>query len=185
MSLPRRALTGVIATVMLAAGAAPASAVPGSGSCPSAESTRLLTANDGDYKLWVWQTENEQGWDETHLCFSYNALVAGDLVVRHPVQVRVEPTLQPDLDDEACPESLDVEDPIPLLIRAGNGFSNPGFICFGIGDQAVRLTFSTPRGELTPAVVLYLDRFTSVGEAFCAVAGNPFCFGDHIRIPIV
>ena len=189
MSLPRRALTGVIATVVLAAGplagATPASAAPGSGVCPHAESTRLFTANDGEYKLWVWQTENALGWDETHLCFSYNVFVAGDLVVRHPVQGSVMPVLQPDLDDETCPVSLNIQDPVPLVIRTGNWLSNPGYVCFGIGDQAVRLRFGPPRVTLTPAVVLYLDRFTSVGEAFCALPAHQYCFGDHIRVPIL
>lgn len=188
MSLLRRALTGATATVVIAAGllvgATPASAID-SDYCPAADSTRLLTANGGEYKLWVWQTANSQGWTETQICFAAGDVIAGDLIIRHPVQG--VPTVTPTLDDQDCVHLLDIQDPVQLLIQLGYALSgNPVYVCVGAGDQAYRIELIMPDPFLTPAVVLYLDRHTLVGDAFCANApANPYCTLDYIRIPIV
>jgi hypothetical protein len=171
MSL-RRALAAVAATAVttatLLAAAAPARAWY-SWYCPEASSTRLLTADNGEYKLWLYQPDAA----EVHLCYAAGDVVAGEVVFRTGLSGSLLPTVTPVLSDPSCPELFSVQDPVQLVLQLAAQLSNPYSVCVGIGDgTAVRVTVGTPTVAFSPTVELWLDRYTTAGTTFCTALGS-------------
>lgn len=194
MSLLRRVLTGASATVvaagLLTAGAAPASAIT-SAQCVHDSSTRFLTANDGEYKLWTQTIEDDaNNARDLHICFGLGNVVRGDLVVRSRQTASISPELVPIPDDPDCPRLLELQDPIDLMTRLAHDLSGrPAYVCFGVADQTFRLTIGTLPQVTVLDVTLYLDKGTLVTDRFCAVyVGYVNCYtatDEALRFNIV
>lgn len=191
MSQLRRALTGattmaVLAAGLLVAGAAPASAFT-SDQCAHDTSTRLLTGNHGDFKLWLESVEDaEGGYRDTHICFGASTVVRGDLVYRTPITVTPDVEIVPTTAD--CPELISLQDPIDLVTRLGRGEGYPLTICFGVGEEAFQVTVTAPVEQALLDVTLYLDKGTLVVDRFCSVyVGYPQCYlpSDSLRFELV
>lgn len=179
MSLLRRALTGAFATALaataLTALAPPAAAF--SDFCPYDESTRLLTARGRDVRLWVY--EDPYSWNgRTVVCFMAGEdVVGGSLTVYGSPLSDGPPSVTPDLDYEGCPDLVDVEDPVTVVVEAG-------LICVGFGrDAAVALSVSLPYVNVQEAYLI-LDEESEVGRAVCA-AGPLVCPNGYPYLRIV
>ena len=180
-------ITRALAVASLAAGLATATpALAGSSFCTHEGSTRLFTANDGTYKLWV-DTVDLGPYNETHVCFGAGNLVRGDYSFRDGLSGTFVPTVTPTVDDPNCPRLLHVQDPVDVMTQfASNLSSNPYHLCFGLTDQAFRITLGTPSPSANPDVHLYLDRTTDVANAVCTAAPTTSgCSGTEITIDIV
>ena len=164
MSLFRRALTGTFATALattaLTVAAPPAAAF--SGDCPYEGSTRLLTAQNREVRLWVYSEDSP--WDPaTFVCFKEHSEVGGSLHIHGTGLAGDPPSVTPDLSYEGCPGLLDVEDPVHVVVEAG-------FICVGFGeDSAIALSVTLPQVALGE-VHLLLDSGTLVANAVCTAA---------------
>lgn len=170
MSLLRRALAGATIVASLAAtlGAAPASAAD-SGVCDYYRSRRLLTANNGEYKVWVDQFTDIYGRDTTNVCWKSSSTSAGVLTFRSPFRDSPLPTVNYVVNDPSCPNFFTVEDPVQAVVELSAGiYGNPADICFGVGDnRAVRVRLGTPTiGNVSTE--LWLDKGTVVARTYCA-----------------
>ncbi len=184
MSLLRRALAGASATVLLtgalvAGGTAPAAAETSS-FCPHAGSTRLFTANGGQYKVWLYQTANPyNGSLEYHLCYAASPDVAGDLVIRTGVTGSLVPYVDYNTSDQNCPDFFTVQDPIQFVSQLGTSYWPYYSFCFGAGEgtdtSAVRVTFGLPTIWAAPSVELWVDRYTTVATAYCKAVNDYQC----------
>ena len=165
--------TALCAAAGLVAGAAPASA-DDSTYCPESGSTRLLTANDGAYKVWVYNDYN--GW--THICFAtFGRYFAGDLVVRSGLSGSPVPTVTPVL-DPSCPRLFELQDPAHFLLQAWwNLNSSPYTICLGAEETAIRVTVATPTATVNPGVQLWLDpqAESQVTRLYCDNVASDHC----------
>jgi hypothetical protein len=169
MSLLRRTLAGASVVVALAGslGAAPAAA-DSSGTCVHETSTRLFTAQNGDYKLWVEkQTPEFSGADEYHVCWKTTNVSGGDLVVRSAFRGDATPTFSYVLNDATCPDFFTLQDPVQLVTELGTSLSNPYDFCVGVdNNRAVRIRLGIPR-VYTPFVELWIDNGTTATDLFC------------------
>jgi hypothetical protein len=164
----QRALAGAATTATLCAGLLATPALAGSTFCVHDDSTRLFTANDGTYKLWV-ETRTVDGYRETHVCFGAGDTLRGEYSFRDGLGGTFVPTVEPLVDDPACPRLLHVQDPVDVMTRFAQQIStNPYYVCFGLVDQAVRITLGTPSPTASPDTDLHLDRDTEVADAICA-----------------
>ena len=189
MSFLRRVLTGASATAVLAgalvAGSATPAAAAASSFCPQAGSTRLFTANNGQYKVWLYRTTTYYGSDEYHLCYASSPQVAGDIVVGTGLRGSLVPTVTYSLTDPNCPDFFTVQDPIQLVteLSAGNA---PYNFCFGVGDnKAVRVQFGLPTVSAWPTLELWVDRWTTVGQTYCNAVNDWQCqyyYNDAVRV---
>lgn len=193
MSVLRRVLTGACTTVLvtgslLAGGATPASAHD-STTCRDATSAKFLTANDGDFKLWIDNIATPTGFREYHVCFGVGSFARGDLLIREPLSGTLVPSIELDPADDNCPALLDIENPIELVLRFGQTLTSgvPGFVCFGIGDGAIRLTLGGPAPVVSLNVDLFLDANTTLWGIYCAQfpASSGCPTGTFVRINIV
>lgn len=169
MSLLRRTLAGASVVVALAGsfGAAPATA-DSSGTCVQEDSTRLFTAQNGDFKLWVdQQTPQYSGADEFHVCWKTTNVGGGDLVIRSAFRGDATPTFSYVVNDATCPDFFTFQDPIQLVTELGTSLSNPYDICVGVdNNRAVRIRLGIPR-VYTPFTELWIDNGTTVTNLFC------------------
>lgn len=181
MSFIRRALTGVAATALLAGAIVTGTAAPAaadSSACPEASSTRLLTANGDDYKLWIYQPSGS----EIHICYSVGwvpfsgAVQAGEVVVRTGQSGSFVPSVTPVTNDSTCPDFFNLEDPADLLIEGYLiDLSDPYSYCFGFGDNAAfRVTIDTANGSLNPSAEIWIDRDSYVLYLAC----------DYLDLPL-
>lgn len=174
----RALLPAALACAALAFGAAPARADFSSGTCPQADSTRLVTLDDGQgghlAKLWVFQATD----GATHVCFALPSDLSGDLVLG-TTAIGGTPTVTP-VDATACPVYLHLLDPVDLVLRlavvAGGEPYSPIVVCFGTGDTVVGVRVRTSRLDVAPGVALWLDRFSPLGSAWCGTV-NPSAEG--------
>lgn len=194
MSLLRRALAGVSATVLLTgalvAGTAAPAAAELSSFCPQAGSTRLLTAQGGQYKVWLYQTSNPyNGSTEYHLCYAASPDVAGDLVIRTGITGSVFPYVDYNVADQNCPDFFTLQDPIQYVTQLGTSYYPYYSFCFGAGEgtdtSAVRVTFGLPTLTANPRVELWVDRYTTVANWYCATVNDYQCrytYNPAIRV---
>ncbi|HWL35913.1 MAG TPA: hypothetical protein VNQ77_06945 [Frankiaceae bacterium] len=185
MSFLRRALAGVSATTLLAGAliagtVAPAAAEP-STFCPQATSTRLLTANEGDYKLWIFKNVTTYG-DEYHICYGASNLGRGDIVIRAGVGGTLVPTVGWTLTDPNCPDFFTVQDPVELVTELGWGSLTS--ICFGVTDgSAVRLTVGLPDPRFSPRAELWVERYSYLGSTYCSLVNDTQCYySNDVRV---
>lgn len=168
MTLLRRTLAGASVLAALAAsfGAAPATA-DSSGTCLHETSTRLFTAQNGDFKLWVdKQTPQFSGADEYHVCWKATNVAGGDLVVRSAFRGDATPTFSYVVNDATCPDFFTLQDPVQLVTELDLG-SVPSDFCVGIdNNRAVRIRLGVPQ-VYTPFVELWIDNGTTVTDLFC------------------
>lgn len=167
MSLFRRTLAGASVLAALAGSfvATPASADSSSATCNHATSTRLLTAQEGEYKLWVEKvTPLYYGADEYHICWKLSDVTAGDLVLRSAFRGDPTPTFSYVVNDATCPDFFTLQDPIQLVTELR---ANPTDFCVGVdNNRAIRIRLGVPSVHI-PWVELWLDKDTAAGEAFC------------------
>lgn len=162
----RRALAGVSALTLMSAalvlGGTGTASAEDSNFCPHLGSTRLLTANDGAYKVWLYQPSGE-----THLCFGVDGHVRGDLLLRTGLTGSLIPTVVPDVDDDECGVYFHLQDPVDVEINLGVDTSPPTYeVCFGGGGTAVGLSYTPASGSLSPSPELWLDN-SLVARAYC------------------
>lgn len=180
----RRALTATTLALSVAAAqgmVAPAAHAASSFTCPHDASTRIVTATvlNEDYQLWLWQPDPRT----VHVCFSLGPaalieprLLAGDLILRTPFSGSLVPTVTPVLADESCPDLLNVQDPVPLVVEGG---TPGGDVCIGLGDnEAVRVAFTTPVPTTDVSVELWLDGGT-IGSFLWCFPGDPIGCPDQ------
>lgn len=178
-----RAVAGLSATALTSAalvfGGATAAVAASSLSCPEAASTRLFTANDGQYKVWLYQpTANE-----AHICFAatFFASVAGDIIVRGALNGPVVPTVTPLFN--GCDEFLHIQDPVDFTFLLEADAGNPGRVCVGVGSTAVGVSFTYPGvPSADPEIEVWLDPQTTVGSLYCTWALNgssEYCFANE------
>lgn len=164
MSLLRRTLTGAFATALaataLTVAAPPAAAF--SDDCPFEGSTRLLTAEDRSIRLWVYEQASQ--WDPvTYVCFKVDDEVGGSLHIHGTGLAGDPPSVTPDLSYQGCPDYIDVEDPVRVVVKVGG-------ICVGFGDDiGIALSVALPQVGLGE-VHLLLDGGTLVADAVCTAA---------------
>lgn len=166
----------IVCTSGLVAGAAPASAED-STFCPQSSSTRLLTANDGDYKIWLYQPGQE-----VHVCWAADGAVGGAFVFRTGLGGTLVPVVTADPNDTTCPAFIHVQEPVDLMTRLGLATSSPYSVCIGVGGgNAVRVTVTTPTGTANPQAEIWLDGGTSVAYEYCdkVAPDRTSCFEDH------
>lgn len=188
MSFLRRTLAGASATAVLAGAlvvgtAAPASAVS-STFCPHASSTRVFTANNGQYKVWLYRTTTYYGSDEYHLCYASSPVVGGDIVVGTGLSGSVVPTVNYSLSDPTCPDFFTVQDPVQLVTEMSLG-SAPWNFCFGVGNNsAIRVQFGLPTVSAWPYLQLWVDRYSNVGQTYCNAVNDWQCYyyTDGVRV---
>jgi hypothetical protein len=185
MSFLRRALAGASATALLtgalvAGSAAPASA-ESSSFCPQAASTRLLTANNGDYKVWLYRNVTAYG-DEYHLCYGATTLGRGDIVLRAGVTGSIVPTVTYTLSDPNCPDFFTIQDPVQVVTEFNWGTLTS--ICFGADDgSAVRVTIGLPNPSVRPRAELWVERYSALGSEYCALVNDTQCYySSDVRI---
>lgn len=185
MSFLRRALAGASATALLAGALIAGSVAPASAEsssfCPSAGSTRLLTANNGDYKVWVYKTLTTYG-DEYHLCYGASNLGRGDIVLRAGVAGTLVPTVGWSLTDPNCPDFFTVQDPVELVTEFGWGSLTS--ICFGVTEgSAVRLTVGLPDPRIGPRAELWVERYSYLGTTYCGLVNDTQCnYSSDVRV---
>lgn len=184
MSFLRRALAGTSATVVLAgaliAGSVAPAAAESSDFCPQATSTRLLTANNGEYKVWLYKNLTTYG-DEYHLCYGVSGGARGDIVVRSGITGSLVPTVDWSLADPNCPNLFTVQDPAEVVTEFGwSGLS----FCFGATDNsAIRVTFGTPNVTANPRAELWVERSSLLGQTYCDLVNDTQCYwSSNIRI---
>lgn len=170
MSMFRRVLAGASLVASLAVttvGVAPATAAD-SGVCDPYRSRRLLTANQGEYKLWVDQFTDVYGRETTNVCWKSTTVSGGVLTFRSPFRGSPVPTVDYTVNDANCPNLFTVEDPVQAVIELYAGiFSNPADVCFGVSDnRAIRVRVGTPYVGI-PSVELWLDKNTTAGREYC------------------
>ncbi|HWL35912.1 MAG TPA: hypothetical protein VNQ77_06940 [Frankiaceae bacterium] len=167
MSLLRRTLAGASVLAALAGGlaAAPATA-ESSGTCAHTTSTRLFTAQNGEFKLWVEKTTPQTyGADEYHVCWKTATLAGGDFVIRSAFRGDPAPTFDYVLNDANCPDFFTLQDPIQLVTELSA--SNPYDFCVGVdNNRAVRIQLGIPT-VYTPFTELWIDNGTSLTSYFC------------------
>lgn len=161
-----RLLVAATAVAATSAVAIPAASAAGSDSCPSASSTRLVTAqalsgDEGEIRLWLYQPTS----GELHVCYVLPAgitepSVAGEIVVRSggPLVPEVTRTTS----STPCANVFTVSDPVFLEIRGEfTDTSNPFTICAQSGGEATRITVNTfdPLGAV-PSVQVWRDADT-------------------------
>jgi hypothetical protein len=174
-----RAVSGVAATVVSAAVLVATTAAPAAARtsefCPSATSTRLLTANDGDYKLWLYQP----GVHDLYVCFGALDVVRGAFEFHTGVTGTLVPTVTPTVAGASCPDLLHVQDPAEVVVQLQASLTaSPVSLCFGLGDgSAVRIDVAMPTGTASPREILWLDHGTAPAAAYCDTIGwiNPSC----------
>lgn len=156
MSAFRRALTGVTAAALAAAAlATPASAA--SHTCAYETSTRLLTAKDREYKVWVERSPTN---GRTYVCFG-----AGGDVLGGSIDVGDVPGPPPVVVGGACADGLDVEDPVRLWV-AEDVTTGGRTVCVSFTDAKLTIAVTLPDPTLG-RVVVEIDRDTTVGERIC------------------
>lgn len=172
MSLLRRVLAGAsvtaaVAAAVLVGGATPAAAEY-SGTCIREQSTRLLTANGGDIKLWVQNVTDQYGNQSTHICWKSSSVSGGDIVYRSPFRGSPIPTVEYVVNDSTCRNYFTIEDPVQLVTELeAYLLSNPAGFCLGIGEnRAVRVELGTPSIGF-PGVEVWLDKGTELTNAYC------------------
>jgi len=174
-----RAVSGLAATVVTAAALVATSATPTAAMtsefCPYATSTRLLTANDGDYKLWLYQP----GTHDLYVCFGALDVLSGTFELHTGVTGTLVPTVTPTVPGASCPDLLHVQDPVDVVLQFRAALTgSPVSICFGLGDgSAVRIDVAMPTGTVNPREILWLDHGTTPADAYCETIGwiNPTC----------
>lgn len=179
----RRALAAATVTVVassaLVLGAAtPASALD-STACPHASSTRLLTANDGEIKLWLYQPAD----GTAYVCFGFGTTASGVLVVEPGLRGDPAPNVIPDPDASDCATYLDVADPVDVDVQfEWSAFLRPflAHLCFGVNGTAVGVSVVGGYGTVDPNVELWLDPFTTL----CAAYSGSTCLTAQ-RIDVV
>lgn len=172
-SLLSRALTAISATAALSVGLAvavvPPASAESSSSCPQADSTRLLTINDGQFKAWLYEAPTA-----VHLCFVASTIAAGDLIFRG-----LDPASPPLVTwalDPTCPVFLHVQDPVDVALRLSTSIVAPQSACVGIDGQAIRVTVT---GDPGPSPVeLWLDGRSVLAYAYCHDIA-PACASDY------
>ena len=163
----RRALAGVAATTLACsalflAGATPASAEDSS-VCPQASSTRLLTANDGQYKVWLYQATN----GTSYVCFASTDIVDGVFVVETGLSGTLVPTLSPDVSAD-CNSYFNLQDPVDAMLQwQWTSFTPPMYFCLGVNGTAVGFTLTGPSGSANPDVDLWLDSGSTAAWLYC------------------
>lgn len=172
----RRVLAGTSALTMLSAGlvlgtAAPAAA-EGSATCTQTESTRLLTANDGLYKVWLYQANGD-----VHVCFGIGYDLRGDLIFRSGLGGSLVPTVVPDPDASDCASYLHLQDPADLRIQFEWTASLPAYFCIGAEGTAVGIALSGANGTVNPRPELWLD-FSLIAQTYCWLVMESNCYSD-------
>ena len=170
----RRALAAATGTVVassaLVLGAAtPASALD-STACPHSSSTRLLTADDGDVKLWLYQPAG----DTAYVCFGSGTTARGVLVFEAGLGGSLVPTVTPDPDASDCATFLHLQDPADVNVQFEvHPFLRPfrTSFCFGVNGTAVGVSVVGGNGAVDPNVELWLDPFTTL----CATYSGTTC----------
>ena len=168
----RRALAAATATVAASAallvGATPASALD-STVCPQATSTRLLTANDGEYKVWLYQPAD----GTVYVCFVAGPTYGGGvLMFRTGLTGSLIPSVIPDPDASDCDSYLHLQDPVDVEIEFGwTAWLPPFYLCFGVEGTAVGLTVTAANGSVNPSVELWLD----AASGLCTLVTNYYC----------
>jgi len=188
----RRALTLAAVVACAAYGATPASAY--SDQCAHETSTRLLTAQDREYKVWI-----EESAGRTYVCFLARVtagevdlgeaglgtvslgsvdLLAGSIDLGDPAGPGA-PEITP---DTGCVDDVvDVEDPVTVSVDStvpGGGLD----VCVEFGTVPFSLTVTLPAPD-AGRIVLEVDRDSVVGETLC---GQPdACPGGVARFVIL
>ncbi|HEV2891006.1 MAG TPA: hypothetical protein VGX28_11595 [Frankiaceae bacterium] len=177
-----RRLATALAAAVVAAGALVATAAPASaasGECPYDRSTRLLTADDRNDRVWVY----DDGWYWTRVCFRFGASVAGSLDIAKP-HVNQTPNVTLERDWSAyCPDVFDVEDPVVVLLEAG--LFNGRTLCVGVAGEAYAINVTFWSIDM-PHIVLSLDRGTPLAATYCDVFPEAYaCDVDYAEVPIL
>ena len=184
MSLLRRALAGATVAVALLASTAPADAAS-SATCVRESSTRLLTANNGEYKIWLQKVTSPYSADTYHLCWRTSSVSGGDLVIRTPFRGDPTPTVAYVVNDPSCPDFFTVQDPVQLVTELATQLNNPYGLCLGVGDgRAVRVSVGLPWIGW-PNVELWLDKYTTVTDTYCLASSDWQCdywYYDSVRV---
>lgn len=169
----RRALAAASATVVasaaLALGAAPPAAAETSYSCPSEGSIRLVDANDGYYRVWLYQPSP----GEVFLCFKFVDYGAGVLIFRSGAHGSLVPdvTVNPAASD--CAEYLHLTEPADVLLQLQYySVTPPMYLCFGANGNAVGVDVEPATGGVAPGVELWLDYYTILGFEVCWATGR-------------
>jgi hypothetical protein len=172
------AAAGVVAAAALVVTATPASA--SSGLCPYEASTRLLTADDRNYRVWVVA---EDAYGRTRVCFRFGPDVAGSLIISdaylgHAPNVTVERDF-----GVYCPDIFDIEDPVVVLLEAGLFVGRT--LCIGVAGEAYAINVTFPSYDM-PRVVLSLDRGSALARTYCDVFPETYaCEVDYAEVPIL
>jgi hypothetical protein len=148
--------------------------------CPSAGSTRLVTAgffgqNANAYELWVYQPV---GSTDTYICFRAdtftNSGINGVIDVNTAESV-TPPTVTPTTGTGACPTRITtITDPAQVVTSVGET-TTPLAICLGLNGSTTTLTFGLPSVNTLPTVTLWGDANTVLATAICDIkfAGSP------------
>jgi hypothetical protein len=141
---------------------APAAHASASDYCPSDGSVKLLTANGGAEKLWLYNGA------ETYICFKAASLVGGRITLRSAVVPNIVPLPAVDASYASCPALFTVEDPVQFVVALMLQTTSPYSICFGVANgQAIKLTYQD--GEpWWHTLGIYLDASSTAGQAWCA-----------------
>lgn len=176
MKIVRSLAAAALATAAVVATAAPASA--SSLMCRYETSTRLLTADDRNYRVWIQDEDDKTG----RVCFRFGSDVAGSLIVSEPY-VGDQPNVTVERDFGAyCPDIFDVEDPVVVLLEAGLFVGRT--LCVGVAGEAYAINVSFANIDY-PYAYLDFDRGTPLARTYCDVFPQSFgCDVDYAEIYI-
>lgn len=171
----RRVLAGASALTLVSAalvlGGASTASAEDSNFCPELGSTRLLTANDGQYKVWLYQANGE-----THLCFGVTSYARGDLLFRTGLSGSLIPTVVPDVSADDCDVYFHLQDPADVVINLDTDTSSPSYyLCFGAEGSAVGVAITSANGSVNPSPELWLD-YSTVARYYCTYVLGGGCF---------
>jgi hypothetical protein len=194
MPFVRRLLTFAVALPLIAVGGvlvAPAANASPSDVCPSESSTRVLTADGGAERLWIYAAGSD-----TTICFKAGSLGGGRITVHGAVIPNLVPTAGVDPAYASCPNLFTVEDPVQFVVAVAAQTTNPYSICFGVQNgQAVKLTLTDATKQWYEVASIYLDAAGTLGAAWCEVlriagdhnidAGYSYCLSGADGVPVL